>query len=234
MPAKQPEMPPFVTDISHDPADGIRTPVTGVVLAGGLSRRMGGGDKGLADLCGQSMLGHVVDRVRPQVGALVLNANGDPARFASLGLPVVADTVADFPGPLAGVLAGLRWAARNTPVVTHIVTVPADAPLVPHDLVARLVAAVAACDASGLAVAQSQDGLHPVIALWPLALADDLEWALRDGVRQVRRWMDGHGAVPVMFPPVAVGGQMFDAFFNANTPEDLAVLRAALARETAA
>jgi molybdopterin-guanine dinucleotide biosynthesis protein A len=213
--------------------DGARPSITGVVLAGGLSRRMGGGDKGLADLGGRSMLAHVVARLGPQVGTLVLNANGDPARFASLGLPVAADTLPDFPGPLAGVLAGMRWALRHTPGATHIVTVSADAPLIPHDLVARLAAALAPPGATAIAVAQSDSGLHPVIAMWPVALADDLESALRDGLRQVRRWMDRHGAVPVTFPSVQRGSRVFDPFFNANTPEDLALLRTAFAEDGA-
>lgn len=211
--------------------DDVATPrATGVVLAGGLSRRMGGGDKGLADLDGRPMLAHVIARLRPQVGALVLNANGDPARFAQLGLPVVADTLADHPGPLAGVLAGMRWARRHTPDIGRIVTVPADAPLLPLDLVARLGAAVVSDDAATISIAQSESGLHPVIASWPVALADDLEQALRDGVRQVRRWIDRHGAVPVSFPAVDIGGRTFDPFFNANMPEDLAVLRTAFAQ----
>jgi molybdenum cofactor guanylyltransferase len=192
---------------------------------------MGGGDKGLADLGGRPMLAHVVARLRPQTGALVLNANGDAARFAQFGLPVVADTLPDFPGPLAGVLAGMRWALLSTPDARFIVTVPADAPLIPPDLVARLAAAAASApDHNAIAVAQSESGLHPVIALWPLVLADDLEQALRDGVRQVRRWMERHGMVPVSFPAADLGGQAFDPFFNANTPEDLAVLRDALAK----
>ena len=192
---------------------------------------MGGGDKGLADLGGRPMLAHVVARLRPQTGALVLNANGDAARFAQFGLPVVGDTLPDFPGPLAGVLAGMRWALLSTPDARFIVTVPADAPLIPPDLVARLAAAAASApDLNAIAVAQSESGLHPVIALWPLVLADDLEQALRDGVRQVRRWMERHGMVPVSFPAADLGGQAFDPFFNANTPEDLAVLRDALAK----
>lgn len=212
-----------------DPAEGLALPhVTGVILAGGLSRRMGGGDKGLVAVAGQSMLAHVVARLRLQVGALVLNANGDPQRFASLGLPVVPDTVADFPGPLAGVLAGMRWAQLHTPSATHIVTAPADAPLLPGDLVARLAAAVRA-QPGAIAVAVSHGDMHPVIALWPLSLADDLEQALRDGMRQVRRFIDRHGAAPVAFGPVDVNGRAFDPFFNANTPEDLGVLRAAFA-----
>lgn len=189
---------------------------------------MGGGDKGLADVAGQPMLAHVVARLRPQVDALVLNANGDPARFAGFGLPVVEDTMADFPGPLAGVLAGLRWALAHTASATHVVSAPGDAPLLPRDFVAKL--ALAAEGRPGaIAVAMSDGQVHPVIALWPLSLADDLEQALRDGLRQVRRFIDRHGAAPVPFAAVDLNGHAFDPFFNANTPEDLAALRSAFA-----
>jgi molybdenum cofactor guanylyltransferase/molybdopterin-guanine dinucleotide biosynthesis protein MobB len=207
------------------------THIIGVVLAGGLSRRMGGGDKGLLPLAGSNMLGQVVERLRPQVAGIVINANGDPGRFASLGLPVVADTVDGFVGPLAGVLAGLIWAAANAPEATHVATVSSDAPLFPGDLVERLAVAL---DGTGgrIAMARSLGELHPVIGLWPIALADDLEAALRDGVRKVLRWTDRHGTVAVDFEPVPLGGRAVDPFFNANTPQDLAELRRLLADAT--
>ena len=191
-----------------------------MILAGGLSRRMGGGDKALMELGTGSMIGHVVARLTPQVGCVVLNANGDPARFAVLGLPVVADTVAGFVGPLAGVLAGMRWASANVPSVTHIVTVSSDAPFLPHDLVARLVAA-AEGRPDATVLAESDGELHPVIGLWPVRHADDLEAALGDGVRKVLRWTDRHGTVAVPFPFIEAGGERIDPFFNANTPEEL-------------
>lgn len=189
---------------------------------------MGGGDKGLVEVAGQPMLAHVVARLRPQVDALVLNANGDPGRFAGFGLPVVADTMADFPGPLAGVLAGLRWALGHAPSATHVVSAPGDAPLLPQDLVAKLEVAAQARPGA-IPVAASEGQMHPVIALWPVSLADDLEAALRDGLRPVRRFIDRYGAVPVPFTAVDLNGHAFDPFFNANTPEDLAVLRSAFA-----
>jgi molybdopterin-guanine dinucleotide biosynthesis protein A len=204
--------------------------VTGVILAGGQSRRMGGGDKGLLELAGKPMLAHVIERLAPQVGGLVLNANGDPARLARFGLPVVADSIPDFAGPLAGVLAGMRWARAHTPAARFIATAAGDAPLLPTDLVARCRAALR--DSSGgIALAQSDGELHPVIGLWPVALADDLEAALRDGVRKVLAWTDRHGTVPVPFAFVEVGGShaAIDPFFNANTPQELEALRAALA-----
>jgi molybdopterin-guanine dinucleotide biosynthesis protein A len=208
----------------RDPAEVV----TGVILAGGQSRRMGGGDKGLLELAGRPMLAHVIERLAPQVGRLVINANGDPARFASLGLPVVADTVADFAGPLAGVLAGMRWSKVNTPAAAWIATAAGDAPLLPTDLVARSLAALRGRP-GGIALARSRGGLHPVIGLWPVALADDLEAQLAAGVRKVLAWTDRHGTVPVPFAMVEVGGAELDPFFNANTPQELDALRAVLA-----
>src|SRR5262249_6660785 len=158
--------------------------VTGVILAGGRSRRMGGGDKGLLELAGKPMLTHVICRLRTQVDAIVINANGDPARFADFGLPVVADTAEGFVGPLAGVLSGMRWATANAPDARWIVTAAGDAPLLPHDLVERFIAAVEGRP-NAIALAQSHGELHPVIGLWPIALAEDLEEQLKSGVRKV-------------------------------------------------
>ena len=147
------------------------TDVTGVLLAGGQSRRMGGGDKGLLELAGRPMLGHVICRLGAQVGAIVINANGDPARFDAFGLPVVPDTIGGFVGPLAGVLAGMRWSAANAPEARWIVTAAGDAPLLPSDLVARLLKAAVESRPGAIALAQSHGELHPVIGLWPVALA---------------------------------------------------------------
>jgi molybdopterin-guanine dinucleotide biosynthesis protein A len=210
-----------------------RPRVTGVILAGGQSRRMfkdraTGGDKGLLDIAGTTMLGHVVRRFAPQVDRLILNANGDPNRFADFGLPVVADTVGGFAGPLAGVLAGLRWSAANASDAVWVATASSDAPFLPHDLVARLKAAVEA-KGNAIALAQSAGELHPVIGLWPVALADDLEKALRDGVRKVLAWTDRHGTLPVPFEALALAGRAVDPFFNANTPEELEEARRLLA-----
>lgn len=205
-----------------------RAAVTGVVLAGGLSRRMGGGDKGLQMLAGKSMLAHVIDRLRPQVGAIVINANGDATRFAPFDLPVVADTIEGFVGPLAGVLAGMRWSVRHAPGASHIVTAAGDAPLLPADLVSRLMAA-AMGRPRGIALARSQGELHPVIGAWPVALADDLQAELEGGVRKVLRWTDKHGTIGVDFPLHGIGGRELDPFYNANTPEELDALRILLA-----
>jgi molybdenum cofactor guanylyltransferase len=203
--------------------------ITGVILAGGLSRRMGGGDKGLLELAGRPMLAHVIERLAPQVDALIINANGNPQRFAALGLPVVADTIAGFAGPLAGVLAGMRWAAANATDARLIVTVAGDAPMLPRDLAERLRTAVR--DGGGrIALAQSYGALHPVIGLWPVDLADDLEAALRAGVRKVLDFTHRHGMACVPFAPVQLCGLAIDPFFNANTPAELEQLRALLAR----
>lgn len=195
--------------------------IAGIVLAGGLSRRMGGGDKGLLDLAGKPMLGHVIARLGPQVAAMAINANGDAARFRRFGLPVVPDTIDGFVGPLAGVLAGLRWAARLSPAPRWVASVSADAPFLPAHLVRRLAMAVED-RGNAIAIAESAGELHPVIGLWPVALADDLDAALRDGLRKVLAWTDRHGTVPVSFPMVRAGGETVDPFFNANTQEELA------------
>lgn len=199
--------------------------VTGVLLAGGLSRRMGGGDKCLRDLAGKPMLRHVIERLAPQVGAMVINANGDPERFAPFGLAVVADTVGGFAGPLAGVLAGMRWSANAAPAAQWIVTVSTDAPFLPLDLTQRLFDAVAG-EAETIALAASGGEVHPVIGLWPVALADDLEEQLEAGVRKVLHWTGRHRSVVVDFPFLRFSGRTVDPFFNANTPEELDEARA--------
>ncbi len=190
--------------------------VIGVLLAGGLSRRMGGGDKTLLQLGGKPILSHVIARLAPQVDALVLNANGDPSRFAGYGLPVVPDVVEGFAGPLAGVLTGLDYARDHHPETAWIVTAATDAPFLPRDLVARLLAAVEDAGAD-LACASSGGRAHPVIGLWPVRLAEDLRAAMADGVRKVDIWTARHRLVEVPFAADPV-----DPFFNANRPDDLA------------
>ena len=189
--------------------------IAGVILAGGQATRMGGGDKGMRVVGGQTLMAHVLDRLRPQVGGLALNANGDPARFGALGLPVVPDSLPDWPGPLAGVLAGMDWAA--TQGAEAVVSVAADTPFFPRDLVARL---QAAAGPSGLALAATREGAklyrHPTFGLWPVALRDDLRAALVGGLRKVVLWTDAHGAGTAEFPTAP-----FDPFFNINTPADI-------------
>jgi molybdopterin-guanine dinucleotide biosynthesis protein A len=207
--------------------------IAGVALAGGMSRRMfrdqGQGDKGLLALGSATMLGHVIRRLAPQVDMIALNANGDPKRFDEFQLPVLPDTVEGGVGPLAGVLSGLLWAATHG--ATHIATVSGDAPFIPLDLVARLSAAVAP-GTTAIAIARSGGELHPVIGLWPVALADDLDACLRKGIRKVLAWTDRHGTVPVDFPMIETGEGPLDPFFNANTPEDLAEARRLMSTRT--
>lgn len=190
--------------------------VLGVLLAGGLSRRMGGGDKCLCPLAGRPILQHVIDRTRPQVVGLLLSANGDPARFAAFGMPVVADVVQGFAGPLAGVLTGLEWARAQSPAITHVATFATDTPFLPTDLVERLISA-AETAGTPFAAAASGGRVHPVFGLWPVALATDLRRALVDeGVRKVRLWAARHGVVSAEFATDPI-----DPFFNVNSPEEL-------------
>lgn len=189
--------------------------VAGCVLAGGLARRMGGGDKGLIRLGGRLVLDHVLDRFQPQVSACVLNANGDPARFASYGLPVVADSVEGFAGPLAGVLAGLEWARDNTGA-RWVATAATDTPFFPEDFVARMLAAMEA-NGANMACAASNGRHHPVFGLWPVGLADDLRHTLvEEGIRKVDLWTARHKLVAVEF-----AADPHDPFFNVNRPEDV-------------
>ncbi len=199
--------------------------VAGVLLAGGLSRRMGGGDKALRTLGGETILARVIARARPQVGALALNANGDPARFAAYGLPVVADVVGGFAGPLAGVLTGLEWARREAPECPWVASFATDAPFVPGDLIARLMRAVER-DGADMACAASAGRHHPVFGLWPVRLAGNLRRALADeGVRKVDAWTARYRLAVAEFAIDRV-----DPFFNANRPDDLAEAEALLAR----
>jgi molybdopterin-guanine dinucleotide biosynthesis protein A len=178
---------------------------------------MGGGDKCLRPLADKPILAHVIERARPQVAGLVLNANGDPARFAAFDLPVAADVVEGFAGPLAGVLSGMDWARTHRPDCPWIVTIATDTPFFPADLVARMVAAVER-DGADLACAASGGRAHPVFGLWPVRLADDLRAAMLDeGIRKVDVWTARHPLVEVPF-----AADPIDPFFNTNRPEDLA------------
>ena len=192
-------------------------PTTGVLLAGGLARRMGGGDKPMRQIAGRTILDRVIRRLEPQCDGLILNANGDPARFASFGLPVIADTVEDFPGPLAGILAALDWAATNRPNVEFILSTATDCPFLPRDLVARLHCARAEQNAQ-LAVAASGGRSHPVIGLWNVALREELRHALVvEDMRKIDRWTARYRLATATWP-----AEPLDPFFNANTVEDIA------------
>jgi molybdopterin-guanine dinucleotide biosynthesis protein A len=189
----------------------------GLILAGGLARRLGGGDKPLTAIGGRSILERALERMTPQCGGIVVNANGDPARFAGTGVPVVPDDVEGFVGPLAGILAGLDWAAANAPGVRYIASVPGDCPFLPKNLVARLHEARAAADRP-LACAKSGDWRHPVVALWRVDLRVDLRHALvEEGLRKIEVWTARHGVALAEWPDKPV-----DPFFNVNTPEDVA------------
>lgn len=194
------------------------TGLAGCVLAGGLARRMGGGDKPLLPLAGETMLARVIARLRPQVGPMVLNANGDVGRFAGFGLPVVPDPIEGFAGPLAGVLAGLRWAQIHAPGADGIVSVAGDTPFFPKDLAARLLAARGA-EPDRIVLAQAGGHMHPVFGYWPVSAADSLETFLREGTtRKVLAFVDRHPNAAADFTPPPGAP---DPFFNVNTPEDL-------------
>jgi molybdopterin-guanine dinucleotide biosynthesis protein A len=187
------------------------------VLAGGLARRMGGGDKCLKPLDGRAILDHVIERLRGQAGQILINANGDPARFGSYGLPVAADVVAGFGGPLVGVLTALEWAVSHAPGVTLVLSVPADGPFLPRDLGRRLEAARAA-EGAVLARAGSGGRANPVVGLWPVSLAAALRHAVvAEGIAKVDVWTGRYAVATAMFDDTPV-----DPFFNANTPDDLA------------
>ena len=192
-------------------------PTPGLILAGGLARRMGGGDKPMRMIGGRSLLDRVIERLAPQCDGLVVNANGDPARFAAFGLPVVADGIAGFVGPLAGILAGLDWVATHRPDAPWMLSAAGDCPFLPRDLVARSHQARVAQNAE-LAVAASGDQAHHTIALWPVALREALRHALTvENERAVHRWIARHTVATVSWPDTPR-----DPFFNANTVEDIA------------
>ena len=192
-----------------------------MVLAGGKSSRMGGSDKALLPLGGRALLAHVVERLAPQVAEIVLNANDDPTRFAAFGLPLVPDRHAGHMGPLAGIHAGLAWARANRLESGFIITVAADTPFFPADLVSRFCAGIDRANPK-LVVARSDSGVHPVFGLWPVSLAPHLEESLRHGARKALDFVTAHRAKEVTFPQVEIGGRAVDPFFNINRPEDLA------------
>jgi molybdopterin-guanine dinucleotide biosynthesis protein A len=192
-----------------------REPSTyGLILAGGLARRMGGGDKTLTRIGEDTILERAVARVGPQCAGLLINANGEVSRFAGFGFPVVADDITGFAGPLAGILAGLDWVAVNAPGNEWVVSVPGDCPFLPRDLVSNLHAARIASQLP-LACARSGEWRHPVVGLWPVALRHDLRRALGAGLRKIEAWTQTHGVALAAWPAEPV-----DPFFNVNTPED--------------
>jgi molybdenum cofactor guanylyltransferase len=201
-------------------------PTLGLVLAGGQARRMGGGDKASLKVGGKTILERVLTRLKPYCSPIILNANADPARFSRYGLAVVADSVPDFAGPLAGILAGLDWAAKHAPKIEWLASVPGDCPFLPKDLVPRLHAARIA-EKKPLACARSGEWRHPVVGLWAVALRDDLRRGLTvEGLHKIEAWTGRHGVALAAWPD-----QPVDPFFNVNTPEDLAKAEEIAARD---
>jgi len=189
----------------------------GLILAGGLARRMGGGDKGMIKIGGQTILERVLERLTPQCSHIVINANGDPSRFGFTGLPVVPDDIPDFAGPLAGILAGLDWAAVNSPQTEYVASAPGDCPFLPRNVFQRLEDARAS-ESKPLACAKSGDWRHPVVGLWPVRLRGDLRHALmEENLHKIEIWTARHGVAIAEWPD-----QPTDPFFNVNTPEDAA------------
>lgn len=188
----------------------------GLVLAGGQATRMGGGDKGMRQIGGETILSRALSRIAPHCQSIALNANGDPSRFAAFGLPVVADSIADFAGPLAGILAGMDWVAANRPDVDWMASVPGDCPFLPRDLIPRL-HTVRIAEGKPLACAKSGDWRHPVVAIWPVELREELRRALTDeGLRKIEVWTERYGVAIAEWPDEPI-----DFFFNVNRPEDL-------------
>ena len=201
------------------------SPTLGLVLAGGLARRMGGGDKARIRVGGATILARVLACLKPQCERIIINANGDPARFADTGLPVVADSVPDFAGPLAGILAGLDWVAAHAPQLEWLLSVPGDCPFLPKNLLARLHDARLA-EGTPLACARSGEWRHPVVGLWPVKMREDLRHALtQEGLHKIEIWTARHGIAIADWPAEPV-----DPFFNVNTPDDAARAEALAAR----
>lgn len=200
-------------------------PTLGLILAGGLARRMGGGDKARLCIGGKTILQRVLACLGRQCERVIINANGDPARFADAGVPVVSDTIPDFAGPLAGILAGLDWAAAHAPQCDWLLSVPGDCPFLPNNLAAQLHEARGGAG-TPLACARSGRWRHPVVALWPTTLREDLRRALVDeGLRKIETWTARHGVALADWPAEPV-----DPFFNVNTPDDRARAEALAAR----
>lgn len=192
----------------------------GVILAGGLSTRMQGPEKTLMPLGGRPMISHINERFSKQVSPVIINANGDPSRFAFLDLPVQPDTVEGFAGPLAGVLAGMQWASNNAPEATHVLTVAGDTPFFPADLAEKLKDGAAAQSSNTVCLAYSDGNRHPTFGCWPVALQGELEAFLLAGDRKVMLFAQRHNLQKVDFPLEMRDKETFDPFFNVNTPDE--------------
>jgi molybdenum cofactor guanylyltransferase len=203
--------------------DGKLEKPVGILLAGGRSSRMGC-EKSLMDLAGRSLLRRAIDRLEGQVSNLVISANGDASRFDEFGLDVIGDTIPGHKGPLAGLLAGMKWAHEHSPDASHIVSIASDTPFFPLDLVSALRTAIEGRENSPektIAIPQSSERLHPAFGLWPVALADNLEDYLLSGEARVHGWLRTHEFVPVSFEAFSKGSKNMDPFFNINDQSDL-------------
>jgi molybdopterin-guanine dinucleotide biosynthesis protein A len=201
--------------------------IVGVVLAGGQSRRFGGGDKGFADLDGRPVLFHVIENFRPQVGSLILNANGDAERFAQFGLDVVSDNESPGHGPLSGILAALDWTKCHAPDCSAVATVSTDVPFLPPDLVERLHEERSDDE---VAIATSAGRRHPTVAIWPLSARSAVAHSLGESAFSANALAAKLNAVAVSFPMREIAGRSVDPFFNINTPDDLATARALISK----
>ena len=194
-----------------------REQTVGVLLAGGLSRRMGGGDKPLKELGGRPILDQVIERALPQVDTLILNANGDHERFKSYGLTIVRDVIDGYAGPLAGILTGMEWARDHKPDARWLVSFACDAPFFPKDMTSRLIVDVQKADAD-MACAKSNERSHPVFAIWPINLLDELRKAMvEEEIRKIDFWTSRYNTLQIEFSNI----NDIDPFFNINRPEDL-------------
>lgn len=194
-----------------------------VILAGGTSRRMGGGDKFLRPIAGTTMLDLVVNRIKPQVEQLVISANGDISALEKHGLPVIKDPIDGFVGPLAGILAGFHWAKENSPETSHIITIAADTPFFPTDYAKAMLDHANRGNTDRIILAKSQGRFHPIFGLWPISLAEDLENSLNDGMRKIRAWTGTHNETSLEFQDITINSTSIDPFFNVNEPGDLEI-----------
>lgn len=198
----------------------------GVLLAGGKSSRMQDiltsviQDKSLLTLGSKPLIMHIIERVKSQVERLIINANLNPDRFSTFGLPIISDTIGNFSGPLAGILAGMEWSQKYVPANTHILSIPTDVPFLPLDLVQRLQNGMNQSSES-LVLARSNEVIHPVIGLWPVTQSKKLHEALKQGTRKVLDWTNSQNVLYVDFPPLNIREKLVDPFFNINTPQDL-------------
>ena len=194
--------------------------VTGVILAGGQSTRMGGGDKFLKKVSDETILETVIEKFKPQSTTLIISANGDLSRLNSFNVPLVEDTVKDHAGPLAGILAAMQWTRANKPNHTHILSVAADSPLFPENFADQMINHANSLSEEAIILAKSNGWHHPIFGLWPIQLADDLETQLKDGIRKIRAWTNTHPNSTVEFENLLLKGEEVDPFFNINSPED--------------